>query len=638
MSSIFDDIFYINKKSNVNHENDSNEEMIEDAEFREIPNPSGRNASDVIEISYTDSSEDISSENEYYRNAIVLLLETQGKHAKYRKDTSTGRKYQHYNHLNHRKDRGGRPSGRNASDVIEISYTDSSEDISSEDEERNAIDLILETLAKHAKYRKDTSTGRKYQHYNHLNHRKDRGGRHIPQQKDGYDKYRNNRRPWEKKKKKSDYMRQRIAEREEAFKIIQRYAKKKKNKKRGGLGDQSKKKKSKTKVKVKYKYKHKNFYSFFSRAIFTSKKHALYRDEFRRLFTSYITPFQTKPVAEALLQKLRNIERLILIFWILRLEFPDLYARKELRDRLLPMIIKIKKKKVSKVRGKQKKYVLYRVEKKKYFKVSAVHRKLYKWYQKIPTINMIADHFGNMIPFKLAHMHRFSSPQDQLLIEKLLGYWLFEIVQTTSIRTFKYVRALAIIRRMVERFFYRKIVHANIVVKNTYMNTFMTLMYKGKRVIYQDTAGRLHIYRKVRYKAFVGFVLARKLVGLLDWVRRKNRFNIVNLDVRGLRIYSRPIYNKLRGYRRYLMKSLRYYNYLFIGQELKRARITIGIFPKRFKWTNVQRQHYDHIKGQCLYFTSRYYHIGFMIRRPKKPFNGCRMLPVKMKRRKRGLK
>lgn len=282
--------------------------------------------------------------------------------------------------------------------------------------------------------------------------------------------------------------------------------------------------------------------------------------------------------------------------------------------------------------------MLYRVEKKNYFKVSAVHRKLYKWYQKIPTINMIADHFGNMIPFKLAHMHRFSSPQDQLLIEKLLGYWLFEIVQTTSIRTFKYVRALAIIRRMVERFFYRKIVHANIVVKNTYMNTFMTLMYKGKRVIYQDTAGRLHIYRKVRYKAFVGFVLARKLVGLLDWVRRKNRFNIVNLDVRGLRIYSRPIYNKLRGYRRYLMKSLRYYNYLFIGQELKRARITIGIFPKRFKWTNVQRQHYDHIKGQCLYFTSRYYHIGFMIRRPKKPFNGCRMLPVKMKRRKRGLK
>lgn len=278
MSSIFDDIFYINKKSNVNHENDSNEEMIEDAEFREIPNPSGRNASDVIEISYTDSSEDISSE----------------------------------------------------------------------DEERNAIDLILETLAKHAKYRKDTSTGRKYQHYNHLNHRKDRGGRHIPQQKDGYDKYRNNRRPWEKKKKKSDYMRQRIAEREEAFRIIQRYAKKKKNKKRGGLGDQSKKKKSKTKVKVKYKYKHKNFYSFFSRAIFTSKKHALYRDEFRRLFTSYITPFQTKPVAEALLQKLRNIERLILIFWILRLEFPDLYARKELRDRLLPMIIKIKKKKYQK--------------------------------------------------------------------------------------------------------------------------------------------------------------------------------------------------------------------------------------------------------------------------------------------------
>jgi hypothetical protein len=193
MSSIFDDIFYINKKSNVNHENDSNEEMIEDAEFREIPNPSGRNASDVIEISYTDSSEDISSDDEV-RNAIVLLLETQGKHAKYRKDTSTGRKYQHYNHLNHRKDRGGR---------------------------------------------------------------------HIPQQKDGYDKYRNNRRPWEKKNKKSDYMRQRIAEREEAFRIIQRYAKKKKNKKRGGLGDQSKKKKVKLRLKLSINTNIKIFIVFF---------------------------------------------------------------------------------------------------------------------------------------------------------------------------------------------------------------------------------------------------------------------------------------------------------------------------------------------------------------------------------------
>ncbi len=84
------------------------------------------------------------------------------------------------------------------------------------------------------------------------------------------------------------------------------------------------------------------------------------------------------------------------------------------------------------------------------------------------------------------------------------------------------------------------------------------------------------------------------------------------------------------------MKSLRYYNYLFIGQELKRARIIIKIFPKKFKWTNVQKQNYDNIKGQCFYFTSRYYHIGCMIRRTKKPFNGCRMLPVKMKRSNKG--
>ena len=105
-------------------------------------------------------------------------------------------------------------------------------------------------------------------------------------------------------------------------------------------------------------------------------------------------------------------------------------------------------------------------------------------------------------------------------------------------------------------------------------------MYQGRRVIYQDTAGRWDISRRVRYKPFVGFVLARKLVGLLDWLRRTNRFNIINIDIRGLRIYTRSIYNKLRGYRRYLMKSLRYYNYLFIGQELKRARIIIKIFPK----------------------------------------------------------
>lgn len=273
--------------------------------------------------------------------------------------------------------------------------------------------------------------------------------------------------------------------------------------------------------------------------------------------------------------------------------------------------------------------------------IHTIRRKIHKYLKQLPYSDACFPVEGYINLYTLFNFFFEKHINISLRDVKSIFYrywkeWLRVAARVTVVDMMKYVKAIALVRRMVEKFFYNKIVHANLVVKNTYMNTFLTLMYQGRRVIYQDTAGRWDISRRVRYKPFVGFVLARKLVGLLDWLRRTNRFNIINIDIRGLRIYTRSIYNKLRGYRRYLMKSLRYYNYLFIGQELKRARIIIKIFPKKFKWTNVQKQNYDHIKGQCFYFTSRYYHIGCMIRRTKKPFNGCRMLPVKMKRSNKG--
>lgn len=216
--------------------------------------------------------------------------------------------------------------------------------------------------------------------------------------------------------------------------------------------------------------------------------------------------------------------------------------------------------------------------------------------------------------------------------------WLMGSTKYTMDNLNKYAGAVATVRAMMDRYFYKRITFANIVVKNTYMNTFLTLMFKGKRVIYQQTAGQIKVYRKIRHKTFVSFVLARTLVGLLDRLRRRNRFNIVHIDVRGIRLYNSRIHDKLCGYRRYLMKSLRYFNFIFTGLETKKARIILRIFPKPFKWTNIQQQHYNHIKGQCKYFASRYYHIGSIIRRAKKPFNGCRGLKLRSERSSQGLK
>lgn len=266
----------------------------------------------------------------------------------------------------------------------------------------------------------------------------------------------------------------------------------------------------------------------------------------------------------------------------------------------------------------------------------SLRRRVYRFTRKYKDRVYIKQHKKKMR--RLFRMLNVATYKQRLYLHTRWMSWLLRSTKYTMDKLNKYAGALSTVRATMDRYFYKKITFANIVVKNTYMNTFLTLMYKGRRVIYQQTAGQLDIYRKIRRKTFVGFVLGKTLVGLLDRLRRKNRFNIVHIVMRGLRIYNNRIHEKLCGYRRYLLKSLRYFNYIYTGLEMKKARIILKIFPKPFKWTNTQQQHYNHMKGQCRYFASRYYHIASLIRKSKKPFNGCRGLKLRSERSSQGLK
>lgn len=293
-----------------------------------------------------------------------------------------------------------------------------------------------------------------------------------------------------------------------------------------------------------------------------------------------------------------------------------------------------KKKKIWQIsRTRRAEKQLKRRLKRRYF---SLRRRVYRLTKKLRDRAYIKKNKNKM--HRMFRSLNVATYKQRLFLHTRWLSWLLGSTKYTMDNLNKYAGAVATVRAMIDRYFYKRLTYANLVIKNTYMNTFLTLMYKGKRVIYQQTAGQLKIYRKVRHKVFVSFVLARNLVGLFDMLRRKNRFNLVNVDVRGIRRYNIRIVDKLNGYRRYLTKSLRYYNYIFTGLERKKERIILRIFPKPFKWTNVQQQHYNHIRGQCRYFASRFYQIGSSIRRPKKPFNGCRGLELRSERSSRGIK